>query len=148
MATSNPFEFLYCICIEINRSFNDTIRIWNDVATTIDGETVVKKRKGDYDTRKGLTQEPIVKEDIAILSPLHALLRSFDFCCKIMQFLKARIFKWTESKIELGRSYAFLVNAKADIHSILNQLQESSSELLTRQGMEVPPPMAMSAKHF
>eukprot|EP00112_Aurelia_sp_Birch-Aquarium-sp1_P022767 Seg653.3 transcript_id=Seg653.3/GoldUCD/mRNA.D3Y31 product="hypothetical protein" protein_id=Seg653.3/GoldUCD/D3Y31 len=103
--------------IEINRSIDDTMKIWNHLTTEIEGETIIKKRKGDYGIRKGLTQEPIVKENIAIISPLHALLRTFDFCCKITQFLKAGIFKWTESRIELGRSYAFLVNAKADIYS-------------------------------
>ena len=102
--------------MEIDRNVDDTVRIWEEQSeTTEDGGRKIKRRIGDYQVRKGVTNEPLVKEDISFVSPLHALLRTFDFCMKLINFLRAGIFKWSESKIALGQSYESLIKARSEV---------------------------------
>ena len=63
-------------CFAINRSYEETR---NDYDRLSDDNGMVKKRRKDYSDRKGLTQEPLVDEDLSIVSPLHSLMRSYDF---------------------------------------------------------------------
>ena len=47
----------------------------------------------------GVTQEPLASlKDVAILSPLHGMLRYFDFIMKIVYHLNAGIYNWSEEK--------------------------------------------------
>ena len=50
---------------------------------------------------------------------LDYLLRIFDFTTKLMGFLHAEIFVWSESQLVLGRSFAFLEKAKTDIKEVV-----------------------------
>ena len=69
--------------------------------------------------RQGLTQEVMIDENLNMVSLLHCLLRIFDFTTKLMGFLCAEIFVWSESQLVLGRSFAFLEKAKADIKEVV-----------------------------
>ena len=77
------------------------------------------RKKGDYDTRKGVTQEPITKEDINNLHPLHNLLRCFGWIFKICYHATAGHFSWSEAKLDvsnrISRALQFLKKAKEEI---------------------------------
>jgi len=63
------------LTFNIDRTADQITQIWEKLQS---GELV--KKPNDHSTRQGVTQEPIVPwDDIAILSPLHSMLRSFDF---------------------------------------------------------------------
>ena len=48
--------------------------------------------------RLGVTQEPLIDEiDCLIISPLHAMLRLFDLIIKLIIFLRAGIWKFSDS---------------------------------------------------
>ena len=70
---------------------------------------------------KGLTQEPLVDENLNMVSPLHSLMRTFSFVLTLMYHLRSEIFLWTESTIRLGRSYRFLVKAKDEAKCIVQE---------------------------
>ena len=78
----------------------------------------------DYADRKGLTQEPVLQENINHVNSLHSLLRSFDFILKLVYYLRAGIHMWTESPLKLGPFFWHLVNAKEEVrklaHSVTN----------------------------
>ena len=96
---------------EINRDIETTK---DDYERLADQQGVVKRCRGDYSNRKGLTQEPVVDENLNMVSPLHSLMRSFSFALNLLYHLRAEIFVWTESSIWLGNSYRFLVQAQDD----------------------------------
>ena len=52
----------------------------------------IKKRKSDYHIRSGLTQEPIVEEDLSMVSPLHAIMRCEGNVQKLIYHLRSEIF--------------------------------------------------------
>ena len=62
---------------------------------------VVKRR--DYGERLGLTQCPITGVSIKTFPILHALLRGFDFCLKVLYKLNAGVTSWKDGKILAGR---------------------------------------------
>ena len=68
----------------------------------MDENQCIKKRKNDYDLRGGLTQEPIIKDDLSMLSPLHALMRCEDSVQKLIYHLRSETFIWTDSLKKLG----------------------------------------------
>ena len=70
---------------------------------------------------RGLTQEPLVDENLNMVSPLHSLMRTFSFVLTLMYHLRSEIFLWTESTICLGRSYRFLVKAKDRAQCIVRE---------------------------
>ena len=65
--------------------------------------------------RGGLTREPIVEEDLNMVSPLHCLLRILEFALKLLYHLRSSTFMWTESPKELGLLYDSYIKAKADV---------------------------------
>ena len=76
--------------------------------------------KTSYQDRKGLTQEPIVEEtSIFSVSPLHSLMRSFDFVKLLIYHLRSETFMWSESPLKLGESYSAYQTAKNDIKAAL-----------------------------
>lgn len=79
----------------------------------------VKKHKKYYSDRKGLTQNPIVNENLNTVSPLHFLMRVFDFCQKLLYHLRSETFQWTDSAIKLGSAYQSHMDAKCDIKEIV-----------------------------
>ena len=91
----------------INRTVSDLQNIFNDIGLE-DG--TVEKSKGDYETRAGLTAQPIPTNETLSVQVLHALLRSFDFVMKICVHILAGVFDWSESKLSLNNR--FLVTAK------------------------------------
>ena len=79
---------------DINRSGEQIKNIW----IMLDSQQL-KKRPHDQEVRMGVTQEPLASlEDVAILSPLHGMLRYFDFIMKIVYHLNAGIYNWSEEK--------------------------------------------------
>ena len=79
----------------------------------------VKKCRGDYSDRKGVTQEPLVSEDLNAVSPLHSLMRGFDFCKVLGYHLRSETFMWTESALQLGHASRFLTKAKDEVREII-----------------------------
>ena len=102
----------------INRSEEITT---NDYRRLSDDHGAVKRKKGDYDDRKGLTQRPTVSIDLNMVSPLHSLMRSFDFLLTLLYHLRSETFKWTDSAKQLGDSYQRFVNAKEEVKSIVKE---------------------------
>ena len=93
---------------DIDRDGQQIQEIWRKL---VSGELV--KKPHDQAVRMGVTREPLVAlEDIAMLSPLHCLLRIFDFILKIVYHLNAGIFNWADEKNVLGDSYELLRNSK------------------------------------
>ena len=64
---------------------------------------------------KGLTQKPIVNENLNKVSPLHSLMRVFEFCLTLLYHLRSRTFQWTESELKLGDSNQAFEDAKKEI---------------------------------
>ena len=91
-----------------NKALNDYDRLSND-------NGMVKKPRRDYSDRKGLTQEPLVDEDLSIVSPLHSLMRSYDFFQNLFYHLWSETFIWTESALQLGNLYQSLIDAKNEV---------------------------------
>ena len=52
--------------------------------------------------RIGVTQEPLLSEEILIVSPLHVMLRMFDFLIRLVVLLSAGIYEFTDNKNVLG----------------------------------------------
>ena len=61
----------------------------------------------------------MIDENLTMVILLDYLLRIFDFTTKLMGFLHAEIFVWSESQLVLGRSFAFLEKAKTDIKEVV-----------------------------
>ena len=80
----------------------------------VDESGEVTRKRGDFSTRMGLTQEPIVDEDLNSVSPLHSLMRTFSFVLLLLYHLRSCIFMWTESSLQMGRSYRFFAQAKTE----------------------------------
>ena len=104
------------VCFTINRSVEEA---------RADYERLVKPdgtvTKTSYLDRKGLTQEPMVEEtSIFSVSPLHCLMRSFDFVKLLIYHLRSETFMWTESPIKLGQGYSDYQTAKKDIKAALS----------------------------
>ena len=89
-------EFPIETCFEVNRDIEQTK---SDYLRLVDSEGNVKRSRGDYSDRKGLTQEPIVDENLNMVSPLHSLMRTFSFVLTLLYHLWAEIFLWTESSV-------------------------------------------------
>ena len=102
----------------INRSLSETMDDYERLLLP-DGTV---DTTASYADRKGLTQMPLVSDDSVIsVSPLHALLRCFDFVKKLLYYLNAGIFQWTRSQIILGLSYRHLLNAEENIKHEIEQ---------------------------
>ena len=101
---------------KINRSLEQTLAIC---------ETGIhrpeNRKTGDYDDRKGVTQDPITIEDINNLHPLHNLLRSFGWIFKICYHATAAHYSWSEAKLNVShrvsRALEFLKQAKLQIQA-------------------------------
>ena len=99
-------------CFVINRSYEETRYDYDRLS---DDNGLVKRRRKDYADRKGLTQEPLVNEDLSTISPLHSLMRSYDFCQNLLYHLRSETFLWTDSALQLGNSYQSLIDAKNEV---------------------------------
>ena len=111
------------VCVEsffeINRSVEETKA---DYERLVDQTGTLKRSRGDYGDRKGVTQQPLVDEDLNAVSPLHSLMRSFDFCKNLLYHLCSETYQWTESSLQLGRASVFLTKAKEEVREeILSQ---------------------------
>ena len=73
----------YTSFLTITRSAEKNRALWDKL---VDEDNCIKKRKNDYEIRGGLMQEPLVGEDLTMLSPLHCLMRSFSFVLKLISF--------------------------------------------------------------
>lgn len=105
------------LSFSINRSSNEITEIWNKLSS---GE--ILKKPHDHQVRQGVTQEPLVPwDDIAILSPLHSLLRFFDFLLKIVYHLNAVVFNWSNEEKTLGNQFRFLKKSKETVRAQLKE---------------------------
>ena len=77
----------------------------------------LKKRPHDQHVRKCVTREHLIDlEMIAIISPLHAELRAFDFYLYIIYHLSAGVFQWSQEKGVLGEDqFNLLQESKARV---------------------------------
>ena len=80
----------------------------------------VTRRPEDYDSCRGLTNEPIPNHEVISVPVLHALLRCFDHWMKIAVRLRARVYEWSEA--ETSHYLRFLKKAKQEIQSKLEDV--------------------------
>ena len=101
---------------KVDRSLEDTLEICQENMHILEN-----RKTGDYEIRKGVTQQPITIEDITYMHPLHNLLRCFDWLYKICYHATAGHFNWSEAKLSVtnrvGRTLQFLKQAKEDIQT-------------------------------
>ena len=84
---------------------------------------------GESSSRLGVTQEPLISENVMTLSPLHSLLRTFDFIFKLLCLLRAGIFTWSENRNQLGHSYVFYQRSKDEIKTAIKDTLHLSIEV-------------------
>ena len=100
----------------IDRSLEQTSEICNENLHLPEN-----RKEGDYEVRKGVTQEPITKEDLISLHPLHNLLRCFGWIFKICYHATAGHYSWSEAKLNvsnrIARALEFLKQAKEEIQA-------------------------------
>ena len=60
------------------------------------GTSFIRKKTDAYNIRQGVTQEPIVKEDLNFVSPLHSYLRIWNFVLKLIR-LRVSHYDWIDS---------------------------------------------------
>ena len=100
----------------IDRSLEQTSEICNENLHLPEN-----RKKGDYEVRKGVTQEPITKEDLISLHPLHNLLRCFGWIFRICYHATAGHYSWSEAKLNVSnrvaRALEFLKQAKEEIQA-------------------------------
>ena len=100
----------------IDRTLEDTLQICENQLHLEEN-----RKTGDYDTRKGVTQEPITSENINNMHPLHNLLRCFGWIFKICYHATAGHLKWSEAKLDVSnrvaQALAFLKQAKEQIQA-------------------------------
>ena len=110
---------------DINRSSNQIQNIWEKL---LSGDMV--KKPHDQSVRMGVTGEQIIAfEDIGMLSPLHSILRFFDFMLKIVYHLNAGIFNWSDGKNVLGSDYEKLKNSKDNVRKSLREGTHSAVDI-------------------
>ena len=104
----------------IDRALEDTLEICENEL-----HLEQNRKKGDYDTRKGVTQEPITTEDINNMHPLHNLLRCFGWIFKICYHATAGHLKWSEAKLDVSnrvaQALAFLKQGKEQIQASVKE---------------------------
>ena len=101
----------------INRSLQQAQDIYDEM--NIDGNMT-----GKSELRFGVTQQPLLTDHdqmVMMVSPLHALLRTFDFIIKLISLLRAGITVWSENKNQLGRSFQFYKQAKDEVISVVKE---------------------------
>ena len=109
---NNPEE-IESKCFHINRSYQKTRE---DYERLSDEYGNVKRKKKDYSDRHGITQEPLVDEDLEKVSPLHCLMRVWEFCQLMLYHLCSGTFIWTESAKKLGDDlHQSFTNAKQEV---------------------------------
>ena len=104
----------------IDRALEDTLEICENEL-----HLEQNRKKGDYDTRKGVTEEPITTEDINNMHPLHNLLRCFGWIFKICYHATAGHLKWSEAKLDVSnrvaQALAFLKQGKEQIQASVKE---------------------------
>ena len=94
---------------EITRTADNTMAVWTELADT---DNNIKKRKGDYSVRGGITQEPLIQENLHLVSPLHAIMRCLGFVLILIYHLMSGTFQLTESPKKLGEASQHYTTAK------------------------------------
>ena len=117
----------YSSYFDITRSAENNMSVWNNL---VDENQVIRKRRADYNVRGGLTQEPIIQDDLHLISPLHCLLRCFSFLLKLIYHLRSETFVWSESEKKLRNSYTAYCDAK----------RKSQEEVLEHTGIQMDMP--------
>ena len=109
----------------INRTGAQITEIWNKLSS---GELV--KKPHDRHIRLGVTREPIIDlETIASVSPLHSLMRAFDFFLKIIYHLNAGLFIWSNGKSFLGSDYVLLQQSKDRVRASIKEKTNISVDI-------------------
>ena len=75
----------------------------------------------DFQSRLGVTQEPLIDADLQMISPLHTMLRTWDFIIKIIFFIRAEMYTFsTEANILKGKCDDYK-KAKKDLIDIVKK---------------------------
>ena len=101
---------------EIDRSMEQTQEIYDKIKSGAIAEDAPSKE------RLGVTQEPLIAEEILILSPLHVMLRLFDFLVRLIILLNAGIFTFSDNKNVLNRLYPFFLLSK---QKLIDEVKEA-----------------------
>ena len=91
--------------------------IWRKLTS---GELI--KRPHDQSIRMGVTQEPLIAfEQISMLSPLHGGMRFFETVLRLIYYLHAGVFKWSEDKNVLGSKFQILKKSKETVRAVIKE---------------------------
>ena len=92
------------------------------------GELV--KKPHNHNIRLGVSREPIVDwEMIASVSPLHSLLRVFDFILKIIYHLNAGLLIWSYQTSVFCSDYVQLQKSKDRVHASIKERTNISVDM-------------------
>ena len=75
----------YISYFDITRTAENTMSVYNNLVSV--GQNI-KKRKGDYNVRGSFTQEPLIEDDLKMVSHLQCLLMFFGFVLTLIYHLK------------------------------------------------------------
>ena len=98
----------------ISRSAEQTFEIYDRLAN--DGK--VKRKPNDFQSRLGVTQEPLIDADLQMISPLHTMLRTWDFIIKIICFIRAEMYTFSTEANILKDKYDDYKKAKKSLIDI------------------------------
>ena len=101
----------------ISRSAEQTFEIYARLSN--DGK--VKRRPKDFQSRLGVTQEPLIDADLQMISPLHTMLRTWDVIIKLICFLRAGIYIFSTEPNILKDKYGDYKKAKNDLIDIIKK---------------------------
>lgn len=94
------------------RTIEDTQAI---AAHLMDTSGVVKRKQDDYEVRKGVMRSPTTAKDIESVQCLHLLLRTTDWCLKLVYHEIAGVNHWSEGTNM--RDLQFIKNAKLQVQA-------------------------------
>ena len=97
--TDSDLEKLVDCSWYITNTVEEAMQVWNDQSyVDSSGKEVIRKAPKDQTKQLGVTNRPIVQEDLNFVSPLHVYLRSWDFVMKLIVRLRVPYFNWGDSQ--------------------------------------------------
>ncbi|CAF1158000.1 unnamed protein product [Didymodactylos carnosus] len=80
------------VYFNINRTAKKTLELYNQL---VDDDGKIFKHKSNYETRAGLTSEPLFTSDHHFITITHQYINETNWILKIMHHMKAGILTWT-----------------------------------------------------
>ena len=84
-----------------------------------DSDGNLKTRKGDYGTRQGVMRAPITQHEIESVQALHMVLRTADWCLKLVYHERAGLLLWSEAVDVRGTEFS--KQAKFEIQNYMRK---------------------------